>query len=222
MKQKIILCVTFIALSLGASAQYSRSVITKSDAGAVSEVIKEANKQTAIELETKELKKKQLKDSYDYWKHIVMLNANFSMRSPKVAPSYFTYGATYAYLKKAGFYVSFETNFGPVPTTHATPEYFLTGMGRVSRYSVLAGGMVSLGIPLYFHAGAGYAYFSEVLQTTDGEWLLKGYGNNNAALEVGLLGHYKNVALSLSVSMVLDNSAYLTDVGLKIGVGYCF
>ena len=56
MKQKIILLITFIALSFGASAQYSRSVITKSDANAVTEVIEEVNKQTAQELEAKELK----------------------------------------------------------------------------------------------------------------------------------------------------------------------
>ncbi len=216
MKQKIILCVTFIALSFGASAQYSRSVITKSDAGAVSEVIEEANKQTAIELETKALKKQQLKDTYDYWKHIVMLNANFSLNSP----SAFTYGATYAYVKQAGFYVSFETNFGPIATEHPNPNYLLTGKGTVSKYSAKAGGMVALGIPLYLQAGIGYSYCAELLKTTDGDWLLKRYDTNNVAFECGLLAHYKNVAFSLMYSM--DAGSRLNDWGFKVGVGYCF
>lgn len=212
MKQKIILLITFIALSFGTSAQYSRSVITKSDANAVTEVIEEANKQTAIELETKALKKQQLKDTYDYWKHIVMLNANFT-------PShmdYNAYGFTYAYVKTAGFYVSFETNFGPTNRDFATPYYFYTGVGRCSRYSVLAGGMVSLGIPLYLHAGLGYAFYGEYLQTTDKEWVTSNKPDE-IAYEVGLLGHYKNIALSLTFSGV---SYY--NFGCKVGVGYCF
>jgi hypothetical protein len=212
MKQKIILCVTFIALSFGASAQYSRSVITKSDAGAVSEVIEEANKQTAIELETKALKKQQLKDTYDYWKHIVMLNANLAIGDMESN----AYGFTYAYVKKAGFYVSFETNFGPTNREIATPNYFYTGVGRCSRYSVLAGGMVCLGIPLYLHAGLGYAFYGEYLQTTDKEWVCCD-GPDEFAYEVGLLAHYKNIALSLTFSGVTDYH-----FGFKVGVGYCF
>lgn len=217
MKQKIILCVTFIALSFGASAQYSRSVITKSDAGAVSEVIEEANKQTAIELETKALKKQQLKYTYDYWKHIVMLNANLAINHGE---TYCSYGATYAYVKKAGFYVTLETNFNTVGSGVATNEYFYTGVGKVSKHAVLAGGMVSLGIPLYFHAGLGYAYVTEVLQTTDGDWYSDYRSPHALTFECGFLAHYKNVALSIAYSFNTGPS-FLAN-GVKLGVGYCF
>ena len=216
MKQKIILLITFIALSFAASAQYSRSVITTSDATAVNEVVDEVNQQAIQELEAKELKKQQLKDTYNYWKHIVMLNANFSLSSP----SAFTYGATYAYVKQAGFYVSFETNFGPIATEHPNPDYLLTGKGTVSKYSAKAGGMVALGIPLYLQAGIGYSYCAGLLKTTDGDWLLKGYDTHNVAFECGLLAHYKNVAFSLMYSM--DAGTGLNDWGFKVGVGYCF
>ena len=216
MKQKIILLITFIALSFAASAQYSRSVITTSDVTAVNEVIDEVNQQAFQEFEAKELKKQQLKDTYNYWKHIVMLNANFSLNGP----SAYTYGATYAYVKQAGFYVTFETNFGPIAAEHPNPDYLLTGKGTVSKYSAKAGGMVALGIPLYLQAGIGYSYCAEVLKTTDGDWLSKGYDTHNVAFECGLLAHYKNVAFSLMFS--LDGATYLNDLGFKVGVGYCF
>lgn len=220
MKQRIIFFITFLVCSSIASAQYSRSVITTSDVNAVTEVIEEVNKQGILEYEAKELKKQQLKDTYNYWKHIVMLNADFSLIN---STSAFSYGATYAYVKQAGFYVSFATNFGPVPTKEVDQYYFLTGKGGVSKYSALVGGMVALGVPLYFKAGVGYAYYGEYLRTTDNECLLRGSrytGGHNAAVEFGFLGHYKNVALSLTC--IINCDSYLNDLGLKIGVGYCF
>lgn len=217
MKQKIILLITFIALSFGASAQYSRSVITKSDANAVTEVIEEVNKQTAQELEAKELKKQQLKDTYNYWKHIVMLNANLA---PNHGETNCSYGVTYAYVKQAGFYVTLESNFNRVGSGIATNDYFYNGVGAVSKHSVLAGGMVALGIPLYLHAGLGYAYSTELLQTTDGEWYSAFSDCHTLAFECGLLAHYKNIALSIAYSF--NTGPYFLMNGIKLGVGYCF
>lgn len=215
MKQKIVLLITFIALSSIASAQYSRSVVTKSDANAVAEVIEEVNRQTAQELEAKELKKQQLKDTYNYWKHIVMLNINMVPHRNGAADC--SYGVTYAYVKKAGFYATVESNFTTVGSGHATNEYLYTGVGKESKHAVLAGGMVCLGLPLYFHAGFGYAYSTTLLQTTNGEWLYLDSNRHAFAFECGLLAHYKNVALSVAYTM---NTA--GDFGVKLGVGYCF
>lgn len=214
MRQKIVLFITFIAFPFVVSAQYSRSVITKSDASAVTEVIEEANKQSALEIETKELKKKRLRDTYDYWKHIAMLNIDMVVNGGGTNCSY---GVTYAYVKKAGFYATVESNFTTVGSGHATNEYLYTGVGKESRHAVLAGGMVCLGLPLYFHAGVGYAYSTTLLQTTNGEWLYLDSNRHVFAFECGLLAHYKNVALSVAYTM---NTA--GDLGVKLGVGYCF
>jgi hypothetical protein len=197
---------------------------------AISQSFQETNQEKLPALETdsqqESLRKQAMKESLKEWHNFVLLNGAFSE-----LPDY-TFGLTYARVSKVGFYVNAMTNFNyhfPVGYEYRwrwemydnsyTPFY--TGKKEYTHISTSAGVVVCLGIPLYAYAGAGYSYQGVFCETTDGKWSRYEDNGHMANVELGLIGQYKGV--SLSVGFMCNMNLYVGgDWYAKIGVGYCF
>ena len=235
MNKKIVYALLLALFSVSAAyAQYARTVLTETETQAINQSAQEANQaqMQALDKETelKNQKKQVIKGMIDGWHNFVMLNGAFS-----TSPDY-NFGITYARVSKVGFYVNAMTNFNGRFSADDTfydrnlfsgssdwyTIPFYSGNKEITRLSASAGIVVCLGIPLYAYAGAGYGFRGIYYETVDGKWIQ--YRNaHRAVCELGLIGQYKGISLSVAVSWTgedyYDGNSCLE---AKIGIGYCF
>jgi hypothetical protein len=235
MSKKTICVLLFTLFSFAVGfAQYARTVLTETEAQEISQSLEKANQEKMDALfqedEQKNLKKQVIKEMIDGWHNIVLVNGAFSN-----LPNH-SFGLTYARVSKVGFYVNAMTNFnyrfsgdytcsydGQVDSSKGYYEGYpyYNGNKEYTHFSASAGIVVCLGIPLYAYAGAGYSYQGVFCETTDGKWSRYEDNGHMANVELGLIGQYKGV--SLSVGFMCNMNLYVGgDWYAKIGVGYCF
>lgn len=129
-------------------------------------------------------------------------------------PSQLSYGGMIGIVRKNGVFARFRSDFGSASTTlecddsgilsaPEKPGYFKEGVTHKSRMSVTAGYLRQIAKPLYLYAGAGYGSRVFAWETVDGE-LVKNtdHSVSGVAAEVGAIGQYKQVALSLGLHTV--------------------
>jgi hypothetical protein len=72
--------------------------------------------------------------------------------------------------------------------------------------------------PLYGYIGGGYGQRTLAWETVEGEWVKNiDHSASGIAAEIGLIGQYKGMALSLGVQTI--NFKYME---LNVGVGFFF
>lgn len=166
--------------------------------------------------------------TYVPWSNFIMVNGGFTS-----LPDY-SFGLTYALVKRSGFYISVMSNFhfkfkadyvgnsdASVGYNHYYPLY--TGEKEYTKLTATVGYIGRLGAPIYLYFGGGYGYRGLFYETENKEWVA--IKNNHsiyhgAALELGLMGNIKGFALSLGFSLITDFRGYYPEA--KVGVGYCF
>lgn len=163
------------------------------------------------------------------WKNFIMVNGGFT-----TLPDY-SFGITYARVKKNGFYLSAMSNFNfrfnadyyAIKNTSVNGVYpMYTGQKEYTKITASVGYIGRLGAPIYLYLGAGYGYRGLFYETSEQEWVaIKGdhciYHGGMA--EVGLMTNIKGFALSLGFSIICDMknlSNYYPEA--KVGIGYCF
>ena len=164
----------------------------------------------------------ELIPSYNF----IMLNGGFT-----TLPDY-SYGLTYAWVKRAGFYFSAMSNFkfrfnsdyvgdssGYVNGTY--PLY--SGKKEYTKITATTGLMIRFCEPLYMYLGGGYGYRGMYYETVGNEWVAI-QGNHciyhGGVGEIGLIGNIYGFSLSLGLSVITDLHNYYPEA--KVGIGYCF
>lgn len=159
-------------------------------------------------------------------KNFFMLNGGFT-----TLPDY-SYGLTYAWVKRAGFYFSAMSNFkfrfnsdyvgdssGYVNGTY--PLY--SGKKEYTKITATTGLMIRFCEPLYMYLGGGYGYRGMYYETVGNEWVAI-QGNHciyhGGVGEIGLIGNIYGFSLSLGLSVITDLHNYYPEA--KVGIGYCF
>lgn len=235
MNKKIVCALLLTCFSvITVHAQYARTVLTEAETQAISQSAQEADQQKMEQIrlqdEAKQQKSEKMHQLIDGWHNFVMLNGAFS-----TSPDY-NFGITYARVSKVGFYVNAMTNFnGRFSADYTFYNWsqfsggsdwytipFYNGNKEFTRLSASAGIVVCLGIPLYAYAGAGYGFRGIYYETADHKWVQYSYAHN-AVCELGLIGQYKGISLSVAISWTGEH-VYGDDNCLeaKIGIGYCF
>lgn len=121
--------------------------------------------------------------------------------------------------KIVGWYVSCMSNFNFKGAFHPFAEgeqYDLTGKTKTTRISAIGGIVIRLAKPVAIHAGVGFGYFAQTLETQTGDWYAlpkKTYLGADVAL--GLSFHIKQFMLSLEA--VTTN---FKTVEMKAGFGF--
>lgn len=168
----------------------------------------------------------KVSSSGDYSKrNILLINGGFSS-----LPDY-TYGLTYAWVKKAGFYFNAMTNFGfkfnydgIFSGRYYSGYPFFNGEKEYTRMSITAGVLFRMRVPLYTYVGMGYGYRGLYYETVDNKWIQihdKHTVYNGITSEIGLIGNIKGFALSLGFSILTGvDGTYYPEA--KVGLGYCF
>ncbi len=163
---------------------------------------------------------------YVPWKNIIMANGGFT-----TLPDY-SFGLTYARVKKAGFYFSAMSNFnfrfnGDYKGDSSTsingifPMY--SGKKEYTKITATAGLVVRFAEPIYMYLGGGYGYRGLFYETTNKDWVEihnKHSIYHGGVGEVGLIGNIYGFSLSLGLSVITDFKNYYPEA--KVGVGYCF
>ena len=97
---------------------------------------------------------------------------------------------------------------------------FYSGRRAVSRYSVTAGGMCRMGIPLFAYVGAGYGFRSETRELLNKQWVqVAGSLNHSAVVEAGLMGQIGNFTLLAGYSLFVGQQMRLYHEA-RVGIGY--
>ena len=96
--------------------------------------------------------------------------------------------------------------------------YYVEGSSSKSRFSVTGGYLYHFIKPLHGYVGAGYRQRTLAWETVEGEWVKNiDHSASGLAAEIGLIGQYKGMALSLGAQTV--NFKYME---LNIGIGFIF
>jgi hypothetical protein len=166
--------------------------------------------------------------TYVPWSNFIMVNGGFTS-----LPDY-SYGLTYALVKRSGFYISALSNFhfkfradyvgnsdASVGYNHYYPLY--TGEKEYTKLTATIGYIGRLGAPIYLYFGGGYGYRGLFYETENKEWVAI-QGNHciyhGGVGEIGLIGNIYGFSLSLGLSVITDLHNYYPEA--KVGVGYCF
>lgn len=156
-------------------------------------------------------------------KTIVMLEGGFH-------PSQTSFGVMAGIVAKHGAYVRFRSDFGSTSTDlecddtgaltsggTGTP-YYIEGSSAKSKLSITGGYLYRFMKPLYGYVGAGYGQRTLAWETVENEWVKNtDHSASGIAAEIGVIGQYKNFALSLGVQTI--NFKYME---LGVGIGYIF
>ena len=131
---------------------------------------------------------------------------------------------------KHGAYVRFLSDFGSTSadlecddtgalTSGGTgTPYYIEGSSSKSRLSITGGYLYRFIKPLYGYIGGGYGQRTLAWETVEGEWVKNiDHSASGIAAEIGLIGQYKGMELSLGVHTI--NFKYME---LSAGVGFFF
>jgi len=146
-------------------------------------------------------------------------------------------GFTLAHVGVAGYYVSgmigldnmhlkYDYSIAPDGSLMDGPDAglipFYTGRRSMNRFSVTAGAVVRMVIPLYAYVGGGYGYRTETRELMNREWVQasSSLGHGGVA-EVGLIGRIENLTLMAGYTLFIGRQAHLYHEA-KIGIGYTF
>lgn len=133
------------------------------------------------------------------------------------------YGFTFGYCKKAGFYISFCSDFHSIEANQYDSQNFisynipmLTGrsfLGTSLAYS--AGLLVRLGCPIHLMLGAGVCIVNDYYETIGGRWINKSDADTfpEIGTEIGLMFKFRHFYVKGSYSE--PNIA-------RFGAGFCF
>ena len=121
-----------------------------------------------------------------------------------------SYGIMVGVVRKWGGYVKAKYNFVNQSTSvSASDEGFInntpskawfTGEDKASRFSVTAGAMYRITLPLYVYAGVGYGSKTLAWEMADGEWAeAADHSAQGFESEVGLIYRFQNFAVSAGV-----------------------
>ena len=155
------------------------------------------------------------------WTTLIMAQANYH-------PSILAYGGMVGFVKKAGFYIRFVSDFGSVSTelecddtealTDGSGKPYYTGNTAKARMSATGGLLLKIANPLYLYAGGGYGNVVCAWETVDGKWAKNtDHSTTGAAAELGGVFRIEKLALSLGFHTV--NFKHHEVVG---GVGFIF
>jgi hypothetical protein len=145
-------------------------------------------------------------------------------------PSHTSFGVMAGIVAKHGAYVRFRSDFGSTSANlecddtgaltsggTGTP-YYIEGSSAKSRLSITGGYLYRFIKPLYGYIGGGYGQRTLAWETVEGEWVKNiDHSASGIAAEIGLIGQYKGMALSLGVQTI--NFKYME---LNVGVGFFF
>ena len=145
-------------------------------------------------------------------------------------PSHTSFGVMAGIVAKHGAYVRFQSDFGSTSadlecddtgtlTTGGTgTPYYVEGSSSKSRLSITGGYLYRFIKPLYGYIGGGYGQRTLAWETVEGEWVKNiDHSASGLAAEIGLIGQYKGMALSLGAQTV--NFKYME---LSVGIGFIF
>ena len=145
-------------------------------------------------------------------------------------PSHTSFGVMAGIVAKHGAYVRFRSDFGSTSadlecddtgalTSGGTgTPYYIEGSSAKSRLSITGGYLYRFIKPLYGYIGGGYGQRTLAWETVEGEWVKNiDHSASGIAAEIGLIGQYKGMALSLGVQTI--NFKYME---LNVGVGFFF
>ena len=193
------------------------------------EVKKELKKEQAKLAKEKAKMERKERLAATPWSHIIMVNGGFSS-----TPDY-TFGLTYAYVQNFGFYINIMTNFGfrsqSDGVVYAEGIYdgwymdyyrpFFTGKSDYTNFSITAGAVARMVIPLYAYVGLGYGKRSVYHELLGGQWYecSSASTGNAVSFDVGLMGVIKGFTISLGYNLLGAAGLYSS---AKIGVGYSF
>lgn len=97
---------------------------------------------------------------------------------------------------------------------------FYSGRRAMNRFSVTAGGMCRVGIPLYVYAGAGYGYRTQTWELLNKRWALTANSlGHSAVIDAGLMGQIGNFTLLAGYSLFIGQQMRLYHEA-RVGVGY--
>lgn len=133
-------------------------------------------------------------------------------------------GATFARCKLGGFYGSVMASTQQWPKADVVGnwwDYFVTNNVANPHFSVTAGGMIRLVIPIYIYLGVGYNYTGYYHQLHDDRWI-KIDGSSGLGYEGGVMASIKNFTLQLGYDGSVKFSRGAVLGGIKAGVGYSF
>lgn len=154
----------------------------------------------------------------------------FIMADMSFHPSQLSFGAMIGIVAKHGAYLHIQTsdlNFlnadiecddtGKLLSTGKYPYYKLDVIHK-NKQSVTGGYMYRIANPLYIYAGAGYGNRMLAWETVADELVRNTKRSaEGVAIEIGLIGSYKKLALSLGCQTI--NFKYLE---MNLGVGFIF
>lgn len=156
-------------------------------------------------------------------KTLVMLEGGFH-------PSQTSFGVMAGIVAKHGAYVRFRSDFASASTDLECDDtgaltgggsgipYYVEGSSKKSKLSITGGYLYRFMKPLYGYVGAGYGQRTLAWETVEGEWVKNtDHSASGIAAEIGVIGQYKNFALSLGVQTI--NFKYME---LGVGIGYFF
>ena len=145
-------------------------------------------------------------------------------------PSHTSFGVMAGIVAKHGAYVRFRSDFGSTSadlecddtgalTSGGTgTPYYIEGSSAKSRLSITGGYLYRFIKPLYGYIGGGYGQRTLAWETVEGEWVKNiDHSASGIAAEIGLIGQYKGMALSLGVQTI--NFKYME---LNVGIGFFF
>ena len=140
------------------------------------------------------------------WNTLIMAQVNFH-------PSTLSYGGMVGFMKKAGFYVRFVSDFGSASTelecddteelTDGSGTPYYTGNTAKARMSVTGGLLLKIAKPLNLYAGGGYGSVTSAWETVDGKWAKNmDHSATGTAVELGGILQLGKFALSVGFHTV--------------------
>lgn len=137
-------------------------------------------------------------------------------------------------VKKWGYYVKGVTNFFAPHDTHGDfyNKEVLLDKQTYEYWSVTAGGMIRLGCPLHFYAGAGYSDYKYKVRSLSGTWYdVNDYNQGAFTVDLGFMFRIKKFTISVGTNASLfakkwcdscrDDESNVNWAG-NFGIGYSF
>lgn len=143
-------------------------------------------------------------------------------------PSQTSFGVMVGIVARHGAYLRIRSDFGSVSSdlecndtgmlSNGEMPYYKDGVSNKARLAVTGGYLYRLLKPLYGFVGAGYGYRTLAWETIDGEIVKNAdCSASGIAAELGLIGRFKNVAISVGCQTVSFD--YME---LSAGIGFFF
>lgn len=99
---------------------------------------------------------------------------------------------------------------------------FYSGKRAVNRFSVTAGGMCRMVIPLHVYLGAGYGFRTETRELLNRKWVEAATSLGHSGLiEAGLIGQIESITLQAGYTLFIGRDRRLYHEA-KVGIGYTF